>query len=122
MLESLAQDSASAEEPGENATPPCRGLEMRLLGQMRCNKSAVRGLSFDLQSTAQQMGDFKPTHAREMKWGEKIQQLPWLAFEENYCWTDSVKMLCCVFCSYMQRMLCVYQIGVTATVYLPDVA
>lgn len=65
MPESLAQDPAGAEEPGEKAKHP--GLEIRLFEQMRYDKSAVRGLSFDLQSAAQEMGDFKPAHAWEMK-------------------------------------------------------
>lgn len=30
---------------------------------------------------------------------EKKSVLKCLAFEENYCWTASVKLLCCIFCS-----------------------
>lgn len=56
------------------------------------------------------------------KWsGGKIQQLPCLAFEENYCWTDRVKVFCCVLCSHMQRMLCLLNRCDCQCVMWPDV-
>lgn len=66
MPGSLGQDPSSAEELVRDKTTAPR-LEIQLFQQMRYYKSGIWGLSFGLQSMAQQIEELKSMYTLEMK-------------------------------------------------------